>query len=231
MSYMNWERLLLQAVRSLGGQARLGDIYSWLEQKAELTGRHLRSTIHGGRPAYQHQVRSHLSNLCGRGALVRIKTGIYGLPSGLCPKCGSNDWGSWTSSSNGRVSRYCRGCRRGRAQVYSRRKTVNGGSHTSREWEQKLREHDRCPNCDRRWNDIPSRPDSRYKQVWTKDHIVPVTHGGTDDIENLQPLCYRCNFEKCNSITRAVAPNMRLQLMKARVHLIKDRPASPRLRR
>lgn len=30
----------------------------------------------------------------------------------------------------------------------------------------------------------------------TKDHIVPVYHGGGEDIENLQPLCKPCNEGK-----------------------------------
>jgi 5-methylcytosine-specific restriction endonuclease McrA len=39
-------------------------------------------------------------------------------------------------------------------------------------------------------------PDKRYKNVWTKDHIIPLNRGGTDAIENIQPLCYQCNFGK-----------------------------------
>lgn len=32
------------------------------------------------------------------------------------------------------------------------------------------------------------------------DHIVPVTKGGADDIDNLQTLCRKCNYEKMTSI-------------------------------
>lgn len=31
---------------------------------------------------------------------------------------------------------------------------------------------------------------------WHKDHIVPAHRGGTDDAENLNPSCSRCNFRK-----------------------------------
>lgn len=112
-----------------------------------------------------------------------------------CSKCGSTDFGFWTSSG-GRTRRYCRACRRVRAVQYAVRRARNGGQHTLQEWLAKLRSYIACPRCGRHWQDIPSRPNSRYRTVWTKDHIRPLSVGGTDDIDNIQPLCYQCNFSK-----------------------------------
>ena len=116
-----------------------------------------------------------------------------GLP---CTKCGSVSFGLWTSSTTGKVNRYCKPCRDSRRSAYDARKIANGGAHTRLQWLAKLNEFDLCPRCNRNWLEIPARPDRRYKFVWTKDHIVPLSRGGTDDILNIQPLCYRCNFTK-----------------------------------
>jgi hypothetical protein len=61
---------------------------------------------------------------------------------------------------------------------------VNGGSHTADEWRKLCESYNyRCAACNK-------------KRPLTKDHIVAVTQGGTDDIVNLQPLCRVCNSRK-----------------------------------
>lgn len=118
--------------------------------------------------------------------------------SKTCSKCQSKDFGCWTSTSSGRIHAYCRACRRGRAATYTNRKNRNGGSHSKQEWLAKLASFPLCPGCKIPWSKIRKRPDKRYNYVWTKDHIIPVTAGGTNNISNIQPLCYRCNSSKCH---------------------------------
>jgi 5-methylcytosine-specific restriction endonuclease McrA len=36
--------------------------------------------------------------------------------------------------------------------------------------------------------------------LMTKDHIIPSSKGGRDDITNLQTMCFRCNTAKGNKI-------------------------------
>src|SRR5271157_3879385 len=115
-----------------------------------------------------------------------------------CKKCGSNDFGIWTSTSTGKVNHYCRSCRRQRATTYEKHVEANGGKHTDKEWREKVALFDSCPHCKRSWKDIPHRPNRRYKTVITKGHLVPNSKGGRNSIDNLIPICYRCNFSEGN---------------------------------
>lgn len=59
-------------------------------------------------------------------------------------------------------------------------------THTSSQWEALVRRFGgRCVQC----GEIPSK---RLQ----KDHITPIYQGGSDGIDNLQPLCGSCNARK-----------------------------------
>ncbi len=62
---------------------------------------------------------------------------------------------------------------------------ANGGFHSRLEWEQlKQINNYTCLCC------------GRADKKLTKDHIVPITLGGSNDITNIQPLCLSCNIKK-----------------------------------
>lgn len=61
-------------------------------------------------------------------------------------------------------------------------------THTYGEWQQLLgRYKHRCANC-------------RCKRKLERDHIVPLSRGGHDGIENIQPLCKSCNCKKWRNL-------------------------------
>jgi len=63
----------------------------------------------------------------------------------------------------------------------------NGGSFTKKEWEGiKIKFHWTCPACMR------SEPEIKL----TIDHIISLFEGGKNIIDNIQPLCGRCNRKK-----------------------------------
>jgi len=63
------------------------------------------------------------------------------------------------------------------------------GTHTEEEWEELKAFYDfKCLRCGKQEPDIKL----------TRDHIIPLTQGGSDSIDNVQPLCARCNSKKNN---------------------------------
>ncbi len=100
-------------------------------------------------------------------------------------------------------------CRNQRARTRELRKAANGGRHTRKQWEELLASSPGCAECGRQWEEIPRRPDSRYQFTWTKGHKIPVLHGGSNDITNIQAECYQCNFRKNAGPIKLDAPGQR----------------------
>jgi 5-methylcytosine-specific restriction endonuclease McrA len=64
------------------------------------------------------------------------------------------------------------------------------GSHTIQEWKDLLEVYGgRCARCGR-------------KEDLTKDHIIPISRGGSSNIDNIQPLCRSCNSSKSTKSIR-----------------------------
>jgi hypothetical protein len=76
-----WELAIIKIVMSLGGTVSLRMVYNSLEEGdiIGLNENHLRETKWQNRPAYQHQVRKHISNLTQAGDLSRISRGKYAI--------------------------------------------------------------------------------------------------------------------------------------------------------
>ena len=61
------------------------------------------------------------------------------------------------------------------------------GTHTFIEWELMKKQYRYiCPCCNEKEPEIKL----------TQDHIIPLSKGGSDYIENIQPLCRNCNSKK-----------------------------------
>lgn len=73
--------------------------------------------------------------------------------------------------------------------AYRRREAgrLYGNPHTNKQWEDlKTKYGFACPSCKKKEPEIKL----------TRDHIISLSEGGSDSIENIQPLCKSCNCKK-----------------------------------
>jgi 5-methylcytosine-specific restriction endonuclease McrA len=74
-----------------------------------------------------------------------------------------------------------------RSRRHRARKIGNGGSHTLQEWLNLKKKYDyTCLKCSKKEPGIKL----------TLDHVMPLVFGGTNSINNCQPLCASCNSSK-----------------------------------
>jgi len=111
----------------------------------------------------------------------------------LCRRTMPND--AFTRRSTGTYFSACKDCNR---HVFAQRRRArlkgSEGSYSAQEWSELVGQFSRCPRCLRAWEAIPPPPSGGT--VITVDHIVPISRGGSNSIENIQPLCYSCNSSK-----------------------------------
>ncbi len=71
--------------------------------------------------------------------------------------------------------------------LWHHRRRAATGSHTYAEWQAMKAQYKwTCPSC------LKSEPEIKL----TLDHITPLSKGGSNSIENIQPLCKSCNCRK-----------------------------------
>jgi 5-methylcytosine-specific restriction endonuclease McrA len=71
--------------------------------------------------------------------------------------------------------------KRRRRRLYAARDL---GTHTNEQWVAKRDAVGRCAIC------------GASDRALQKDHIVPISRGGSEAIDNIQPLCGPCNASK-----------------------------------
>ena len=145
------------------------------------------------------KIKEKMSNIAKKNRKVRSKTGKLGARRRwkehikvIKKKLGN------TLSNFSRYYKYPKGTtplekKRFTNMRYKARKKEAIGNHTFGEWELLKKQYGyTCPACGRKEPEIKL----------TEDHIIPLSKGGSDYIENIQPLCVSCNTRKYTKTTK-----------------------------
>jgi len=109
---------------------------------------------------------------------IRIENGTHNLYKDGRTK--NKKYRSWSKNKRNRIKRVINN---------------NGIFHLYEEWEKLKAQYNwTCPCCGK------SEPEIKL----TEDHIIPLSRGGSDNIENIQPLCKSCNSRKNNKIVNVL---------------------------
>jgi 5-methylcytosine-specific restriction endonuclease McrA len=93
----------------------------------------------------------------------------------------------------GRQTKEERSWSKNKRNRFLRKIKSNFGTHSFGEWEDlKAKYNWTCPCCNEKEPEIKL----------TEDHIIPLSRGGSDNIENIQPLCKSCNCKKHTKIIK-----------------------------
>lgn len=156
---------------------------------------------------YLNRINKAKKHYCSRECQLKSRSGINnpnwrgGLAKCKCVECGS-DFEIFQASIKNGEGKFCsmkckvlnqtiyesdreRGREANRKRDARKRAIIKiHGTHSVSEWNELLKKYDsKCAKCE-------------TQEKITRDHIIPLSKGGTDLISNIQPLCHSCNCKK-----------------------------------
>jgi len=150
---------------------------------------------YAGRPGVETPtIESKLCPVCGLAKPASAFSRDAGRKDGLfhhCKLCQGVWYIDHKEEHQARMRAYYETHRSAYRETDRRRRAMELGAEDSHDWEEFVELCTildfRCQGCGRQFASASEL---------TEDHVIPLSRGGNDDIENIQPLCKSCNSSK-----------------------------------